>query len=301
MVAFYTSTSTQDYMSRSLLVDAAERANHLAYAEQRRAAGLRGRVLRAGESMAFDVGRGSYLTQVLGFGMKEGSYPRLNSPVPQLIMAPAGAVRTLAEQLRAIVEFYGAHQTTAIELSSLAPIEAAQTLVRASFQPVEHTNLLVLPLDPLEGLRWDPPDLPDELEIVTIRPQQPGAEPYLQAVLEGFGIPVDEENLTFQRLWYSVPGTYPIAVLAADAGRRPVAGGSLYVYGEVALLSGASTLLAFRNQGIQRLMIQHRLHFAQQLGCRLAAVLTTPGSTSENNMRRLGFQIYASRTKYVRG
>jgi hypothetical protein len=69
----------------------------------------------------------------------------------------------------------------------------------------------------------------------------------------------------------------------------------MYLHKGVAELGGASTLLAHRHQGAQSALIQHRLAEAHALGCDLAVVLTTPGSVSQRNMQRRGFQLAYTR------
>ena len=46
-------------------------------------------------------------------------------------------------------------------------------------------------------------------------------------------------------------------------------------------------------------MLGHRLLEARDEGCDLATVTTQPGSASEQNMRRLGFQLLYSRAVLV--
>jgi hypothetical protein len=78
-------------------------------------------------------------------------------------------------------------------------------------------------------------------------------------------------------------------------GETPIATGGMYLHEGVVELGGASTLLAYRQQGAQSTLIRQRLHDAHAQGCDLAVVLTTPGSASQRNMQRRGFELAYTR------
>jgi GNAT superfamily N-acetyltransferase len=77
-----------------------------------------------------------------------------------------------------------------------------------------------------------------------------------------------------------------------------VATGALNIQNGVALLAGASTLPEVRRQGAQRLLLGERLRFAREAGCEIAAMGALPGSESQRNAQRAGFQIAYTRTKW---
>jgi hypothetical protein len=83
-------------------------------------------------------------------------------------------------------------------------------------------------------------------------------------------------------------------------GDTPIATGGMYPHNGVVELGGASTIVAHRQQGAQTALIQQRLSDAHALGCDLAVVLTSPGSTSQRNMQRRGFQLAYTRAICVR-
>lgn len=68
----------------------------------------------------------------------------------------------------------------------------------------------------------------------------------------------------------------------------------------LAELYGAATLLRFRGRGAQTAIIAARLGWAQEKGCNLATTSTQPGSISQRNFERFGFNVVYSRTKVVR-
>ena len=83
-------------------------------------------------------------------------------------------------------------------------------------------------------------------------------------------------------------------------GDTPIGTGGMYPHQGVVELGGASTLVAYRQQGAQSALIQRRLADAHALGCDLAAVLTSPGSASQRNMQRRGFELAYTRAICVR-
>jgi predicted acetyltransferase len=72
----------------------------------------------------------------------------------------------------------------------------------------------------------------------------------------------------------------------------------LFIHDEVAMLAGASTIPEGRNNGAQNALLDSRLRFAAEKGCTLAAMATLPGSQSQKNAQKNGFQIAYTRTKW---
>lgn len=75
--------------------------------------------------------------------------------------------------------------------------------------------------------------------------------------------------------------------------------GLLRVDGDIAQLSGASTLPEHRRRGVQRALLHERLARAARAGCRLAVVTTAPGSTSQANVGKAGFSLLYSRAIFT--
>jgi len=80
-----------------------------------------------------------------------------------------------------------------------------------------------------------------------------------------------------------------------------VAGGaSLRLFEGVAQLCGAATLPEHRRQGVQSALLAARLEIAGQAGCDVAVVTTQPGSRSQENVQRQGFELLYTRAVLVR-
>lgn len=80
----------------------------------------------------------------------------------------------------------------------------------------------------------------------------------------------------------------------------PIATGGLHMHNGVALLAGASTIPSARNRGAQRALLEARLAFAHKAGCDLAMMAAAPGSSSQRNAQRSGFDVAYSRVKWAR-
>src|SRR5688500_1380338 len=75
-----------------------------------------------------------------------------------------------------------------------------------------------------------------------------------------------------------------------------VAGGaSLRLFEGVAQLCGAATLPDYRRRGIQSSLLRHRLAESARRGCDVAVVTTLPGSKSQQNVQRAGFELLYAR------
>jgi len=75
--------------------------------------------------------------------------------------------------------------------------------------------------------------------------------------------------------------------IAGGAGMRVASG--------VAQLCGAGTLPAHRRRGVQTALLQHRLADGARVGCDIAVVTTQPGSVSQQNVQRQGFELLYTR------
>ena len=81
----------------------------------------------------------------------------------------------------------------------------------------------------------------------------------------------------------------------------PVGEAALHVDDRLALLAGSGTLPAYRGRGVQKALVQRRLHDARDAGCDFAVVVTAPGSRSQDNVMRRGFELlYSARSSSSR-
>jgi GNAT superfamily N-acetyltransferase len=81
-------------------------------------------------------------------------------------------------------------------------------------------------------------------------------------------------------------------VLAGGAGLRIADG--------VAQFAGAATAPAHRRHGIQAALLSARLVDAAMAGCDVAVIVTQPGSKSQQNAQRRGFDLLYTRAVLVK-
>jgi ribosomal protein S18 acetylase RimI-like enzyme len=77
-------------------------------------------------------------------------------------------------------------------------------------------------------------------------------------------------------------------------------GASMRLAGSIAQLTGAATAPAHRRRGIQSALLSARLADAAAAGCEVAVVVAQPGSRSQQNVQRQGFDLLYSRAILVR-
>jgi len=91
-----------------------------------------------------------------------------------------------------------------------------------------------------------------------------------------------------------------LCYLAVTTAGEPAGGGALAVRDGLATLFADSTIAAFRSQGFHRELIAARLNEAIAQGCDTATASTLPGSTSQRNFERFGFEVVYTKTTLVK-
>jgi hypothetical protein len=100
---------------------------------------------------------------------------------------------------------------------------------------------------------------------------------------------------TFGRVGAQCQDAYPFI---AELDGAAISTGSLFLHEDVAILAGASTIPEGRNRGAQNALLHARLKLAAEKGCTLAVMGASPGSQSQKNAQKNGFQIAYTRTKW---
>jgi len=188
-----------------------------------------------------------------------------------------------------------------VESSTLADPRLATMLTARGYRLVGFENVLARRLTDAVGS----PSSETAVAIV----DQADAPAWRQTVTTGFlhadvfdGPPSHESfdgsvlDRTYE-LFGAVPGV--VRLLAHRDGQ--IAGGaSLYLHDGIALMCGAATLPAHRRRGVQAALLHARIAYARTAGCDLAVVTTQPGSKSQENVQRVGFELIYSRAILVR-
>jgi GNAT superfamily N-acetyltransferase len=135
---------------------------------------------------------------------------------------------------------------------------------------------------------------------MTVGPATPAeANVWARTVAQGF---VEQPEIPPALLEIvELPGHAPgVTCFLARVDGQPAGGATLVVQQGVALVNGASTLPPFRRQGVQTALLQARRAAAAAAGCDLAMTCTRPGTPSQRNVERQGFQVAYTRVVLVK-
>ena len=134
-------------------------------------------------------------------------------------------------------------------------------------------------------------------------------ELWIDAVVEGFAHP-DEQGVAsdesfprdvLRQVFREIAGLEGFVRYVARIGGEIAGGASMRLSDGVAQLAGAATLPQFRRRGVQSSLLTARLAEARDTGCDLAVVTTQPGSKSQQNVSRQGFDLLYSKAVLVKG
>jgi GNAT superfamily N-acetyltransferase len=230
------------------------------------------RYQKIGSGYAIFAGVDSPLTQIFGMGLDGDAS---------------------IEQIIELEEFFKQYNAPVnVEVCHLSDLNLSRMLIERGYQIIEYSNVLLRKIDPEDrfevsannNVRRVNADEIDEVGVVVIK-----------GFFENKEIPP-----IFKEVFQACLAQPNCAIFAAFKEKGPAGGGSVFLMDDVALLGGASTLPAFRKQGIQTDLLKARLAYAQEHGCHWSMVTTEPGSISQKNVERLGFQVIYARTKFIK-
>jgi hypothetical protein len=112
-------------------------------------------------------------------------------------------------------------------------------------------------------------------------------EMWVRTVSEGFGNEVTGSIIA------NMPGVY--CYLAVDDDGQPYGGAAMIRHSRVAILFGDSTLPNARGRGVHKELIRRRILAAQAMDCDLATAMMIPGSISQRNYEKSGFELAYTR------
>jgi GNAT superfamily N-acetyltransferase len=187
-----------------------------------------------------------------------------------------------------------------IELAHLADPAIADLLTVRGYRLVSFENVLGVALHG-ELERVTPPG-------IEVRPASDDElEAWLDVIVDGVAHPDTQGVPTHEEFPRDVVEKAERDFVAA--GVRPyialrdgvfAGGGSLHLAQGVAQLTGAATAPAHRRRGVQTALLAARLADASVAGCDVAVVTTQPGSKSQQNVQRRGFDLLYTRVVLVK-
>jgi GNAT superfamily N-acetyltransferase len=228
------------------------------------------------------------------------SFAESGSPFNKVAGLGFGGVPAPAEFDEIERAFAGRGADVQVELSNLADPAVGALLSERGYRLTSFENVLglKLPAD-VEAVR--PPG-------IDVRPSGDDEfDAWIAVVADGFahpdaeGVPPHEDfpREVLERAERDFAAAGVVRYVALHDG--VIAGGGSFRIGEgIAQLAGAATAPAHRHRGIQTALIAVRLADAVAAGCDLAVVTTQPGSRSQENVQRRGFDLLYTRAVLVK-
>jgi GNAT superfamily N-acetyltransferase len=228
------------------------------------------------------------------------SYAEADSPFNKVAGLGFGGVPS-ADELAAVEQAFAARGAAVqVELAHLADPAIGAVLTARGYRLESFENVLGRSLG-----RPPDPVTPPGIEVRLSPAEEIG--PWLDVVTDAVahpdtgGVPAHEE---FPR---EAVARAELDMVAAGAVRYSAlcdgalaGGGSMRVAGSIAQLTGAATAPARRRRGIQSALLSARLAAAAAAGCEVAVVTTQPGSRSQQNVQRRGFDLLYTRAILIR-
>lgn len=224
-------------------------------------------------------------------------FAEANSPLSKVVGLGFAGIPTEV-QLDAIEEEYARlGAPVQVELSNLADPQIGALLTGRGYRLVSFENVL--------GARPAAGSAPAGVDVRIAGADELAT--WIDVVVDGFahpdveGIPSHED---FPREVIAGAITDMVAAGAvtylASCDGVIAGGASMRLTDGVAQLTGAATALEFRRRGVQSALLAVRLSHAHTAGADIAVVTTSPGSKSQQNVQRKGFQLLYTRAILVR-
>jgi GNAT superfamily N-acetyltransferase len=219
-------------------------------------------------------------------------YCGANNPVTQGVgLGLSGPVG--GEEFDRLESFYfRRNEPVRVETCPLAHASLVEHFRERCYHVSEFSNVMLRPVTGGD-------DKPASQGIKIRRVEREEIDLWVSTVAQGFAesFPVTRDLLRVMKML--AMGEHTECYLALVNGA--IAGGAtLAARGRIAGLFGASTLPEFRGRGVQTALLHARLRRAVELGCELAMSIAQPGSISQRNITRQGFQTLYTRVKFER-
>lgn len=199
-----------------------------------------------------------------------------------------------SKELDQIEAFFKKHHAPVFhEVSPLVDASLMAILNERNYQPIELTSVMFQELgdEKSQSLSINP--------NIKMRIIEAGEEK-LWARTSANGWATEGEGLAdflfqFGQISAKTNGGFPFL---AELDGKAISAGMLFIYDDIAILAGASTVPEGRRKGAQTALLAARLKFAASQGCKIATMGALPGSQSQRNAEKNGFRIAYTRTKW---
>jgi hypothetical protein len=198
-----------------------------------------------------------------------------------------GAVST--EEFEEIEDFFTSRDApVAIDVTPHTHVSVREMVTERGYRISDFSNVLV------RAVRADepPPECPSRARVRTAAVAE--SDLYARTVVSGFLSRQDlnDEELVVGKILFGMPHAKP---LIAEVDGEIAGGCGVSIRNQLASCFGDSTLPVFRGRGVHTAMICARIIQAIEAGCDLMTAGTQPGSQSQRNYQRLGFNVAYSK------
>jgi GNAT superfamily N-acetyltransferase len=235
-------------------------------------------IREVGGGVAVAAGPGAPFSKVAGLGFEPVSEPDLES-LERMYAERATAVR--------------------FEVSSLGITALCATLTRRGYVLEGFENVLGIAL-PAQARR---------VTGIAVSIDDGQAAPWVDVLATAFSHPdtfdgpaADEpvDRASLDAVFEQIAAVRGFRRYVGRCGDEVAGAGGMRISEGVAQLCGAATLPSHRRRGVQTALLQRRLEDAAQAGCDIAVVTTQPGSVSQENVQRQGFEMLYTRAVLVK-
>lgn len=197
-----------------------------------------------------------------------------------------------AEHLDEIEAFFKKHEApTFHEVNPMADMALLALLGERGYRPIELTSVMYRTLS-------DHLPEPSSIEIRVRRIDDSEADLWAATAARGWATiheSLADFMLAFGKIAARTSGGNPFI---AELDGEPIAAAGFGIYDDVCILAGAATVPEARNRGAQNALLAARLNFAVEQNCKLAMICALPGSQSQKNAQKNGFNIAYTRIKW---
>ena len=229
--------------------------------------------IEVGGAYAMFDGLESPLTQTFGLGIFEQATP---------------------EHLDEIEAFFRDRNAPVFhEISPMTDLSMLSLLGERGYRPIELTSVMYRPL-----MSGSIDEAISNSGISTRRINESEEDRWAEIAARGWVTEhesLGEFMLAFGKIAARTSGGNPFL---AEIDGEAIAAAGFAIYDDVCILAGATTVPEARNKGAQNALLAARLRYAQELGCSLAMMCALPGSQSQKNAQKNGFNIAYTRIKW---
>ncbi|MFC4411598.1 GNAT family N-acetyltransferase [Chungangia koreensis] len=238
-----------------------------------------------GNSMGVEIQKFGHAT---AFSVKNIPGPSFNTV--------KGLKGTDVKQINKIIEFY--RQKEIPVRFELTPAHTSSELLTSlSDAGYYHNDFHSTLYAPLSNDLSESHDL-NESRITIRKLKRNEFDTYAEIYIRGFQMPAFLKSGVAQNneILYNVKNW---TFYLASYENEPAGIAALFIKDRIANLAVAATLPDFRNKGIQRALINHRIHQAKLQKCDLIVGQAKFGSISQNNMERAGMSIAYTKAIWI--